>query len=315
MFVRIEFFCIKAIFDLMMTNLKSFLKKWFTTDGDKTSAVPNSVILTGLPRAGTTLTCKLLSEQENIIGLNEPIAWRGLRTYQEGLERLNDRLGRFRHTLLTEGKAPVRGKDGKITDNHFERTEGARKRVIRRAEVYFDKPLTADFKLFVKHNSVFTQLLPDLMKTYPCYAIIRNPLAVLGSWSTVTIPVSRGTMRHLDVLNPKMQQQLDQMDDLLERQLFLLDFYFMRYAELEPDQVVRYESVIDTQGKVLEGMIGQPYVAHTILESKNVGKVYNRDQMLKMGEALLKSKDHHCWSFYQKEEVEQLYQLYEQQPG
>jgi tRNA A22 N-methylase len=66
---------------------------------------------------------------------------------------------------------------------------------------------------------------------------------------------------------------------------------------------------------VLEGMIGQPYVVHTILESKNVGKVYNRDQMLKMGDALLNSNDHYCWSFYQKEEVEQLYQLYEQQPG
>lgn len=277
--------------------------------------VPNAYVLTGLPRAGTTLTCKLLSEQANVIGLNEPIAWRGLRSHEEGVSRLEEGLAQFRHTLLTEGKAPVRGKDGKVTDNHFERTAGERKRVIRRAEVHFDKPLGQDFKLFVKHNSVFTQLLPSLVQRYPCFAIVRNPLAVLGSWSTVSVPVSRGTMRHLEVLNPEMQQQLDQIDGLLERQLFLLDFYFRRYAALRPEQVIRYESIIQTQGHCLEPLISQPYEAVTKLRSKNVGTVYDRAQMLRMGEALLKEEAHHCWVFYQRAEVEALYHLYEQQPG
>lgn len=276
--------------------------------------VPDCYILTGIPRAGTTLTCKLLSEQKQVVGLNEPIPFRELQSRKDAVSRIHESLAAFREGLLRDGAAPVRGKDGRITDNHFERTaSGNRKRVIKRSRVVFSKPLNEDFKLFVKHNAVFTLLLDELSTCYPCYAMVRNPLAVLGSWSTVSVPVSRGQIRYLGLLNPEAQEKLVQIEGLLNRQLFLLDFYFKTYTELPQHHILRYENLISSNGSVLEEIIGHSYEVKTPLSGKNKGTVYSRDQMLRMGEALLAAKDHHCWRFYDRTEVEALYTFYEGQ--
>lgn len=276
--------------------------------------VPHCYILTGIPRAGTTLTCKLLSEQEQVIGLNEPIRFRELQSLEDALSRVHNCLTEFRGSLLREGVAPVRGIDGQITDNHFDQSKsGHRKLVIQRSDTYFDKPLSPDFKLFVKHNAVFTLLLNELNACYPCYAMVRNPLALLGSWATVNVPVSRGKIRYLALLDPEAQSQLAQIEGLLNRQLFLLDYYFKIYSSLPRCQVLRYEDLIASNGGLLSDVIGQPYIGKTHLTGKNKSSVYPREQMLQMGAALLAQENHHCWAFYGRQEVEALCGFYEDQ--
>lgn len=276
--------------------------------------VPNCYILTGIPRAGTTLTCKLLSEQEQVAGLNEPIPFRNLQSGKDALDRIHRSLANFRKSLIENATAPVRGHNGQITDNHFERAAGGdRKKVIQRSVVRFDQSFQADFKLFVKHNAVFTLLLQDLQNDYSCYAMVRNPLAVLGSWSTVSVPVSRGKMRYLSLLDPKGQSALEQKQGLLNRQLFLLDYYFKAYDALPAEQVVRYEDLMASNGDRLANIIKQPYHPQTVLSDKNKGAVYPRDAMLRFGDALLLDEANHCWKFYSKSEAETLYAFYEHQ--
>ncbi len=278
------------------------------------SPVSNCYILTGIPRAGTTLTCKLLSEQEQVAGLNEPIPFRNLQSRQDALLRINKGLASFRKSLIKEATSPVRGNKGQITDNHFERSEkGDRKKVIKRSIVRFDQSFQPDFKLFVKHNAVFTLLLGDLKNDYSCYAMVRNPLALLGSWSTVSVPVSRGKMRYLSLLDPEGQRALEQRQGLLNRQLFLLDYYFKAYDALPGGQVIRYEDLIASNGDRLANIIRQPYYPQTVLASKNKGAVYPRESMLRFGDALLLDEANHCWKFYMRSQVEALYRFYERQ--
>ncbi len=278
------------------------------------SPVPNCYILTGIPRAGTTLTCKLLSEQEQVAGLNEPIPFRNLQSRKDGLARTRKSFASFRKSLIQNGTAPVRGRNGQITDNHFGQAAGGnRKKVIKRSVVHFEQSFQPGFKLFVKHNAVFTLLLQDLKADYPCYAMVRNPLALLGSWSTVSVPVSRGKMRYLSLLDPEGHRALEQKKGLLGRQLFLLDYYFKAYSALPGQQVLQYEDLIGTNGSLLANMIGQPYHPKTALSSKNKSEVYPRDRMLQLGNALLEEEAHHCWAFYERSEVEALYTYYERQ--
>ncbi|MCI4650962.1 hypothetical protein [Phaeodactylibacter sp.] len=284
--------------------------------GRSTEVAPsrNCYILTGIPRAGTTLTCKLLSEQEQVAGLNEPIPFRNLQSRQDGVDRIYRSFARFRESLIRDASAPVRGRDGKITDNHFEREKGGdRKRVIKRTEVEFEQSFRTDFKLFIKHNAVFTLLLEDLRRAYPCFAVVRNPLALLGSWSTVSVPVSRGKIRYLSLLDPEAQSALEKRRKLLDRQLFLLDYYFKAYSALPGQQVLRYEDLIASNGGILANIMGQPYDPKTALFSKNKGEVYARDHMLKCGSTLLADEAHYCWHFYDRTEVEALYLYYERQ--
>lgn len=302
---------LRLIFDRTMPNFKQLFSRFFGGALPPEERNANCYILTGIPRAGTTLTCKLLSEQENVIGLNEPIPFRALKSEEDALSRIHSSLAAFRHSLLKNGTAPFRGKEGEITDNHFDQNKGERKRVIKRTEVHFDQLLTADFRLFIKHNAVFTLLLPKLQAHYTCYAMIRNPLALLGSWSTVSMPVSRGEIRYLTLLDPQAQRVLEQISDLPNRQLFLLDYYFKAYSILPRQQVLRYEDLIASNGSTLTNIIGQPYRTKTVLSSKNKGAMYPRDRMLQLGSALLADEAHHCWQFYDRSEVEALYVYYE----
>ncbi len=272
----------------------------------------NDYILTGLPRAGTTLACKILSEQANVIALNEPIQWKGMTSTHDGLTLTRHAFTSFRNSLLLNGTAPSRVRDGQLTDNHFARNQGERQRVISREVIQFDKTLDHDFMLFIKHNSIFTLLLQQLSSEYKCYAIIRNPLAVLGSWNSVDVPVSRGMMRHLEILNPDLQKNINALNTLAERQMAILDFYFKQYLSLPSENIFRYEDIIDSQARELERIIQSPIISSEPLFSQNISTVYQRDKILSMGEALLKS-DLSYRPFYTQESIEQLLAAYELQ--
>ena len=38
----------------------------------------NNIVLTGIPRSGTTLTCHLLNKVPNVVALFEPMLWGGV---------------------------------------------------------------------------------------------------------------------------------------------------------------------------------------------------------------------------------------------
>lgn len=265
-----------------------------------------NVILTGLPRSGTTLACLLLSQIDNFVALNEPMRTASYQSYTDALAGVPVYYQQTRDSILNRGVAVARAVNGKMTDNHFSVEKGIRKKLVNKEEIKIKKELTNDFRLGIKHNALFTILISDLMKTFPVYAFIRNPLSVLGSWNSLDLPVSKGRVRATRLLYPQLTQELDTMPDLYDRQLHILNWYFERYLMLPEENVIKYEDIIATDGAALKVIDPGAVSIQKTLSSKNKNKVYDQEVTQKLAGLLLDNPDHNCWKFYQPDQVEAL---------
>lgn len=264
------------------------------------------IILTGIPRSGTTMACRILCEYPDVIALNEPMDSDLFPNREASIHSVKQSFHQFRHSLLTTGKARARvGEGGRIIDNAYSEQDGTRKRVVQREEIRFTKKLSPDFTLVMKHCSEFTMLLAELREIYPCFAMIRNPLAVLNSWATVQIAASRGRISKSDRLNPTLYKALEDLPALLDKQLYILDWYFSQFSMLDKRFVLRYEELIDSNGCTLDLIAGRSKPVHNTLASRNSNRLYNSAAMDLAGETLLKSSGAY-WDYYTKSDVEAL---------
>jgi hypothetical protein len=206
-----------------------------------------TVLLTGMPRSGTTLLCALLNEMPNTIALAEPTA----KFLKSEADQFIDLLERFivatRRKALQHGVVRSKSIAGQVTDNFMaapSATDGLRPSLARIADVKVDKPLTADFRLYIKHPAPFTALTQQLLRRFPLYALVRNPLAVLASWQTVDIPVNRGRLPAAERLDASLRAELDALPDQLDRQIAILAWYLRAYSALPADCLVRYEDLM-----------------------------------------------------------------------
>jgi len=265
------------------------------------------ILLTGIPRSGTTLACRLLCDYSQTIALNEPMDRDQFADPKAAQENIEKHFETFRRTLLENGTAVARTKGGVITDNAFSTAGTDRKRVVERTSIHFDKSLDSDFTLLMKHCAEFSLQLPELAAVYDIYAFIRNPLAVLVSWSSVNVPVSRGKVAKSARLNPGFHAQLAQIgDDLLKRQLFILSWYFERYIDFDQDHIIRYEDLTTAPEHSLAGLSkGELESPPSLLKNRNAIVHLSQHKIQELGEALLNS-DGCYWRFYSRKEVEQL---------
>ncbi len=269
-----------------------------------------TVILTGIHRSGTTLACQLLSALPDVVALDEPmqvIRFKGIPL--GGVDTfLDDFIQKTRISLVTEGKAFSKHVDGKLTDNHHYNLfsdNGLRSPREEFGEIGIEKPLRDDFLLVIKHNAAFTALLNHLVSGYSCFGIIRNPLAILASWQTVDMHINESHIPVAESLDAGLRQSLALLDDRLDRQLHILDWWFGRLGkELPSASIIRYEDIIETGGRCLE--VITPAASHLKEEllSRNSNPLYHRD-FIATGERLLSSRGNY-WNFYSRAEVESL---------
>ncbi|MEM1319716.1 MAG: hypothetical protein AAGG75_05630 [Bacteroidota bacterium] len=270
------------------------------------SEKPNNIILTGVPRSGTTLACFLLSQLPETLALNEPMSLKGSHDRPSAVQLIDQFYAETRQSVLEKGEARARATlDGKMTDNNFAVKQGQRTKLVQKQTIKIDKSLQPDFTLIIKHNALFTLLLPLLKDRYPTYAIIRNPIAILGSWNTVDVPVSRGQIRAARKLMPELQDRLDSIENVYERQLLLLSWYFEQYDMLSEQQLIRYESIVETAGRALEVIVPEAQSFIKPLESKNHRKIYSSKSFEEVAERLLASEGAY-WKYYSKEDVRQV---------
>lgn len=263
------------------------------------------VLLTGIPRSGTTLACRLLSECPQVVALNEPMDRDKFPARAEALSAVDEAFRTFRKSLLRSGTALARTRDGRITDNAYDHSSGRRQRVVERTEIHFDKPLEAGFTLVLKHNAEFTLLLPEIAQGREVFAMIRNPLALLSSWSSVDVPVSRGKVAKSARLLPAFDSALEGIEGLLERQLFILSWYFGQYRGFPEANVLRYEELASSNGRLLERATQAPVPGHWDISEKNTNPLYDKESIQRAGEALLATEGHY-WAFYTRADVEGL---------
>lgn len=270
------------------------------------------IILTGVPRSGTTLVCRLLNGLPDTVALHEPIK---VTTFAQLAD--DEAVGRhvgavfaqMRESILTNNMATSRNVEGIVRDNAFEdrpSESGRRPRRDRRGEIRIEKPLTKDFLLIVKHNSEFTGVLDGLTKRFPTYAVIRNPLATLASWNTVEIPIHRGHAGAAERFDKVLAEQLRQIEDTMERQIHLLSWFLRKYqTHLRPQSILRHEDLIASRGKALAVISPHARALDEPLQARNQNPLYDSDLMRRLGDKLLKT-DGPYWDFYPKQSVEEL---------
>jgi hypothetical protein len=280
------------------------------------------LLLTGVPRSGTTLSCELINRLPDARALDEPLPVGRLvdRATLEGGDALDTELicGEIaeltaiqRQSIADRGLAITRHVQGRVSGRRIADVRdrgGARRRVGELGEVALQRPRSPDFTLVIKHPVLFTALLGVLRKRFEVFAVIRNPLAVMGSWESVPMMVRAGELGLPAAVAPELARRLAAIEDLLERQLCLLDWYFRRYETLlEPTRILRYEEIVSSGGAALAAMVPDAAELQVALEGRNTAAVYDHARMLEVGEKLLRSAPDASWrSFYSDGDIEGL---------
>lgn len=224
----------------------------------------NTWLLSGIPRAGTSLCCRLAGELPNAVALTEPLNGPALAAQDDAPAAL-DAIAAFaaatRDRLLATGRARTLHLGGQLPEDLLApRADGPaalREPVAERGDVAIRKPLTADFTLIIKHNALFAALLPALQLHFACLALIRNPLPVLASWQTVRLPVQRGRLPAGERFDAALRARLAAEPDDLQRQLAILNWFFAQYRlHLPSAAVLRYEDVVQSGGEALFRQLG-----------------------------------------------------------
>jgi hypothetical protein len=212
-----------------------------------------NVILTGIPRSGTTLVCALLDSLRDAVCLSEP-------DWQDEWPRITDDASayaqrvradftRVRRQLLEGGEvADRRAEDGSAVTNYFPRAADG-----TRASAYALRPfvrpgLSADFLLGMKHNAHYTCALEQFIghEDFTVIAIVRHPLAAIRSWrSAAHLPIGAGRLPAAERLWPEIAALASQTDDVLLRQAHIYRLFCERYLALgDRIHLARYEDII-----------------------------------------------------------------------
>ena len=266
-------------------------------------------LLTGIPRSGSSLCCRLAGKLSGVVGLSEPIN-RDLSSSATDAETACGLIERFvestRARAIAEGIVPTVHVHGQLDDDRVEGEagdDGLRRRRGEQGEIALATALAPDFGLLIKHNALFAALLPHLAPRFDCLAIVRNPLAILASWQTVDLPVARGRIPAGEQFDPGLRASLDAEPDLLRRQVGILNWFFQQYdAYLDARKVIRYEDLIATGGRVLYQALGDAQAPPEALASRNDNVAYDAVDVGRLLQALLERGG--AWSgFYAASEL------------
>lgn len=269
----------------------------------------NNILITGTPRSGTTLTCHLLNKLPDTVALHEPMRgaeFRGADGAGAAVERFCERQ---RRSILEHRRAISKHAAGAVPDNPVGTSRSAtgfRERLVAKGEIAIEKEVSPDFMLAVKHCGAFTATLDSLITQFPVYALVRNPLATLASWSSVDFAVRQGHVPNAERIDPNLKAQLAAIVDVLDRQIHLLGWFHERIRRYLPDAaIIRYESLVESGGQALAVVRPSAATLAESLRSQNTSEHYDHDHMLRLGDRLLRSEGAY-WESYARADVERL---------
>lgn len=268
-----------------------------------------NILLTGIPRSGSSMLCVFLNQIPGVLALNEGLRLGGLETTQQAREHVYQAYADIRAQVLHNGTAPARHKNGVQVTNHFTREAGQRSLMLQKSDIRVDKPLQPDFMLGIKHNAGFTLALEALLVLkWPIFALIRNPLAVLGSWNSLAIPVSQGRVRGMETRAPNLAAQVEAAPDMLRKQVVILDYCFGQYhAFVKPECLLRYEDLCKQPAKVLRKIVNDRDVsALRPTENLNTSPIYPLNRFPEFEEALCELPEAKWRLFYSEQELRAL---------
>ena len=268
----------------------------------------NNIILAGVARSGSTLSCHLLNKLPDTVALHEPIHPHlvPLDLESHTIGYVQDFFNEQRSSILNKGIAKSKSKNGKVPDNPMggvDEKTGKRIRVLDGSEIKVAKSLDENFNLVIKQPGLFTGMLSVFNQDFPCYATIRNPLAVLGSWNTVDMAVTDGHAPAAEQCDPSLKASLAAEPDRFNRQVLLLSWYYEQFFKyVKQNNIIYYEEVIVTGGKALSCISPSASCLDEKLMSKNNNYLYDSSIKDQLASHLL-NFDGFYWKYYSRKEV------------
>ena len=274
-----------------------------------------TILLTGIPRSGSTLSCNILNHYSNTLALLEPMNPSSIDAnkgkYDASL-KISEFAFESRKNILENRMVLSRHNKGVIPSNPISEnaTKKLRKQIVKLGNIHIDKNFTNDFTLIIKQNAFFTSILDELIKFFSCYGIIRNPLAVLASWSTVNLPINNGHIPAGEKFDDELFELLAQIECRLDRQIIILNWFFEKFDTFLPkNNIIKYEDIIEQNGHNFERLSFNMHLDKELddLENKNGNKLYENVDIDKLYNKLLSSKGT-FWKYYSKDEITAVYQ-------
>ncbi|CAN1569912.1 hypothetical protein MCEGE14_03148 [Burkholderiaceae bacterium] len=271
-----------------------------------------NIILTGIPRSGTTLTCHLLNKLPQAVALHEPMnvnQFSKLESREVICQEIRQFFQEARASISFRKEVLSKNILGAVPDNPVGETRtqsGLRQSISPLGLIKVKKELDPGFLLVIKHPAAFTALLRELVLFFPCYAVIRNPLSVLASWSSVAMPVENGHAPAAEGLDAELRQALACIGDKTARQLHLLSWFYEQYQRYIPvNRILRYEDLISSGGANLQTITPIAQALCEPLASRNSNPLYDQRTLQSIGKRLLATEGAY-WQFYTRESVELL---------
>jgi len=131
----------------------------------------NNFVITGIPRSGTTLLCKLMNHIENVVCMNEIPA-----LYD--VPNLSTSLCKARTMLYVNQPIPMNvGNDGEIiTDTQRQ----VNKIGLKKVDIDFSKPMFIGSKINVPYLLQIDSIVRQGLKVI---SVVRNPVYAIASWN------------------------------------------------------------------------------------------------------------------------------------
>jgi len=251
------------------------------------------ILITGLPRSGTTLVVKLLNEIPNVVALNEPMPASEMVGLNEAelYQWIDQYTERTRALLIAEGRAETKHINGLFADNScgpLMNEKSLRLSLVTHGLVDVKKTFSNQFMLAIKHPGAFTALAHHLVQRYRCFAVMRNPLAILLSWQSVNMPINSGRVPIAEAIDLDLHAGLNKIKDNLDRQIYILNWFFERFHKyFSKENIIKYESLISIGGSYLEMITPGADAISSPLTSKNANQLYKKDFSSEASERLL----------------------------
>ena len=226
----------------------------------KTQPSPPDLIITGIPRSGTSYLCNLLHRIENCVVINEPteifeplinqaVPW-GIATFYKDIRK-----------EILYGK-PIKNKllEGKVVEDTLTKDE---------ITTYTPRVTIPDFILATKNTLTYLARLDAIQRAMPCarlVACVRNPIDTIASWKTSFPHLKNADIKRFPVGHPddpclcgrqqKAAAYIAGISDVSERRAVLWRYLAeLILAHSKNLILVQYEELVGDPMKVLKEIL------------------------------------------------------------
>ncbi|MED5610383.1 sulfotransferase [Pseudomonas sp. JH-2] len=245
-------------------DVRAYSPAWFAGSGVSPCLedAGRDLLITGLPRSGTSHLCRLLSERRDTVIINEPAeVFPALASGATpwGIPRL---YGELRRDLLAGLPVPNKHVEGRLVDDTAREFDH---RLPYRAQLQ-----SRSFTLGTKNTLAYLSRLPELHRVMPdatCIALVRHPYDSLSSWKRTFEHLRTAAVQAQPVGHPddpglsgwqrKMLREVVACDCLPVRRALWWRYLACQLLEMEQHlRWMRYEDLVSEPSGMLDRLLG-----------------------------------------------------------